>query len=186
MIGYIADTELINKQCEKAHQQLPASLLNGGHSLILHRDCIDDLPLLLRVYVGAGLQMYGELDKEIDLIKIHITSGKLTLTAYDDFEKSVPFLVERIKIKMAEQDIDFFDYVNEERRPPLLNKHLYMPTEHENYRKQLSFDKRLANLIGCDFNLEELVTRLELNTLLKKNQKSIKGFTLTTEKYQPQ
>jgi|GEM_PF-4659276 len=27
--------------------------------------------------VGAGLQMYGELDEAIDLIKIHISSGKL-------------------------------------------------------------------------------------------------------------
>ncbi|MCG9753040.1 DNA phosphorothioation-associated putative methyltransferase [Vibrio brasiliensis] len=182
----IAETDLIKKQCEKAHQQLPASLLNEGHSLILHRDYIEDLPLLLRVYVGAGLQMYGELDEEIDLIKIHITSGKLTLTAYDDYEKSVPFLVERIKIKMAEQDIDFFDYVNEQRRPPLLNKHLYMPVNHEHYRKQLSFDKRLAKLLDCDFNFEELVTRLELDTLLKKNQKEIDGFIITSGQYKPQ
>jgi DNA phosphorothioation-associated putative methyltransferase len=174
----IADTDLIQQQCEKAHHQLPASLLNEGHSLILHRDFIDDLPLLLRVYVGAGLQMYGELDEEIDLIKIHITSGKLTLTAYDDFEKSVPFLVERIKIKMAEQDIDFFDYVNEERRPPLLNKHLYMPTEHGNYKKQQSFDKRLAKLMDIDWNKEAILYRSEYDVLLQKNQKQVANFSL--------
>jgi len=177
----IADTNLIQQQCEKAHNQLPASLLNEGHSLILHRDFIDDLPLLLRVYVGAGLQMYGELDEEIDLIKIHITSGKLTLTAYDDFEKSVPFLVERIKIKMAEQDIDFFDYVNEERRPPLLNKHLYMPTEHENYKKQQSFDKRLAKLMEFESNEETQMVRAEFEVLLDKHNKEIKGFTLNSK-----
>lgn len=51
--------------------------------------------------------MYGELDDTIDLIKIHINSGKLTLTHYDDFDKSVPYLVERTKIKMADQSIDF-------------------------------------------------------------------------------
>lgn len=174
----IADTDLIQQQCEKAHHQLPASLLNEGHSLILHRDFIDDLPLLLRVYVGAGLQMYGELDEEIDLIKIHITSGKLTLTAYDDFDKSVPFLVERIKIKMAEQDIDFFDYVNEDRRPPLLNKHLYMSTEHENYKKQQSFDKRLAKLMDVDWNKEAILYRSEYDVLLKKNQKQVANFSL--------
>ncbi|MFA0555699.1 DNA phosphorothioation-associated putative methyltransferase [Vibrio sp. 10N.222.55.A1] len=174
----IADTDLIQQQCEKAHHQLPASLLNEGHSLILHRDFIDDLPLLLRVYVGAGLQMYGELDEEIDLIKIHITSGKLTLTAYDDFDKSVPFLVERIKIKMAEQDIDFFDYVNEERRPPLLNKHLYIPTEHENYKKQQSFDKRLAKLMEFESSEETQMVRAEFEVLLGKHNKEIKGFTL--------
>ncbi|NOH71880.1 DNA phosphorothioation-associated putative methyltransferase [Vibrio pectenicida] len=177
----IADTDLIYKQCEKAHSQLPASLLNKGHSLILHRDFIDDLPLLLRVYVGAGLQMYGELDEEIDLIKIHITSGKLTLTAYDDFEKSVPFLVERIKIKMAEQYIDFFDYVNEDRRPPLLNKHLYMPAERENYKKQQSFDKRLAKLMEFEPTEETQMLRTEFEVLLEKEHKEIKGFTLSSK-----
>ncbi|WP_052879487.1 DNA phosphorothioation-associated putative methyltransferase [Vibrio coralliirubri] len=176
----IADIDLIHQQCEKAHSQLPASLLNEGHSLILHRDFIDDLPLLLRVYVGAGLQMYGELDEEIDLIKIHITSGKVTLTAYDDFEKSVPFLVERIKIKMAEQDIDFFDYVNEDRMPPLLNKHLYMPTEHENYKKQKSFDKRLAKLMEFESSEETQMVRAEFEVLLGKQNKEIKGFTLSS------
>ncbi|MFS1914782.1 MULTISPECIES: DNA phosphorothioation-associated putative methyltransferase [unclassified Vibrio] len=177
----IADIDLIQKQCQKAHDLLPASLLNEGHSLILHRDFIDDLPLLLRVYVGAGLQMYGELDEEVDLIKIHITSGKLTLTAYDDFEKSVPFLVERIKIKMAEQDIDFFDYVNEDRRPPLLNKHLYISAEHENYKKQQSFDKRLAKLMEFEVSEETRMMRTEFEVLLEKEHKEIKGFTLSSK-----
>ncbi|EOW9194524.1 TPA: DNA phosphorothioation-associated putative methyltransferase [Vibrio cholerae] len=178
----IADADLINKQCKKAHQHLPASLLNEGHSLILHRDYIDDLPLLLRAYVGAGLQMYGELNDEIDLIKIHITSGKLTLTAYDDFEKSVPFLVERIKIKMAEQEIDFFDYVDEKRRPPLLNKHLYLPNEHKDYKKQLSFDKRLAKLMEFEPTEETQMTRAEFEVLLGKQHKEIRGFTFTNLK----
>lgn len=174
----IADTDLINTQCQKAHEKLPASLLNQDHSLILHRDFIDELPLLLRVFVGAGLQMYGELDEEIDLIKIHITSGKLTLTAYDNFEKSVPFLVERIKIKMAEQEIDFFDYVDGKRRPPLLNKHLYMSHKHKNYRKQLSFDKRLSKRLDYEFNLETQMRRVELDILLTKNRIKINDFSL--------
>ncbi|MEZ9866870.1 DNA phosphorothioation-associated putative methyltransferase [Vibrio sp. 10N.261.51.A4] len=178
----IADTDLIHQQCEKAHGQLPASLLNEGHSLILHRDLIDDLPLLLRVYVGSGLQMYGELGDEIDLIKIHITSGKLTLAAYDTFEKSVPFLTERIKIKMAEQDIDFFDYVNEQRRPPLLNKHLYMQTDDKKYKKQKSFDQRLALLMDYDSNKEVQMNRAEFEALLGKHKKHIKGFNLVTKK----
>ncbi|HCH2708206.1 TPA: DNA phosphorothioation-associated putative methyltransferase [Vibrio parahaemolyticus] len=174
----IADTELINAQCTKAHTQLSASLLNEGHSLIFHRDFIDDLPLLLRVYVAAGLQMYGELDEEIDLIKIHTTSGKLTLTVYDDFEKSVPFLVERIKIKMAEQDIDFFDYVDEKRRPPLLNKHLYMPADHNSYKKQLNFDKRLNKLLELDSDNDCLLNRHEFDFLLQQANRNISGYRL--------
>ncbi len=174
----ISDTELVERQCEKAHASLPASVLNQGHSLILHKQWINDLPLLLRTYTGAALQMYGELNEDVDLIKIHITSGKLTLTSYDNFEQSVPYLVERTKIKMADQDIDFFDYVEEKRRPPLLNKHLYMSKDAENYEKQLSFDKRLAKLMQYDYQKETILHRFELEELLSKKERHIQGYRL--------
>lgn len=176
----IADTKLIDEQCEKAHQQLPASILNQGHSLIFHKGYIDSLPLLLRVYVGAAIQMYGELGDAIDLVKIHITSGKLTLTLYDDFEQSVPFLVERIKVKMAVQDIDFFDYVEVSRRPPLLNKHLLLGGLHEQYEKQKSFDKRLSKILGTNDNTEVIMHRLALEERLLLAGKKIVGFRITS------
>ncbi|WP_102523876.1 DNA phosphorothioation-associated putative methyltransferase [Vibrio tapetis] len=175
----IADTELLEAQCIKANQILPASILNTGHSLIFHKEYLDSLPLLLRAYVGAGLQMYGELDEAIDLIKIHISSGKLTLTNYDDFAgKSVPFLVERIKIKMADQEIDFFDYVDEKRRPPLLNKSLYISNQDPNFKKQQSFDKRLAKLLDYDTDKESLLTAMEYHVLLEKENKKVSGWRL--------
>jgi DNA phosphorothioation-associated putative methyltransferase len=121
LLRMIAQPALIEAACNGAHQTLPASQLIAGHSLILHKDYLNDLPALLRVYVGAALQLYGDLT-DIDLIKIHITSGKVSLMGYDDFDKPVPMLRERIKIKMAEQKVDFFDYVDEWERPPLLDK----------------------------------------------------------------
>ncbi|GAD88820.1 hypothetical protein VHA01S_010_00460 [Vibrio halioticoli NBRC 102217] len=174
----IADNELINTQCIKANDTLPASLLNEGHSLIFHKQYIQELPLLLRAYVGAGLQMYGELDESIDLVKIHITSGKLTLMGYDDFNNSVPFLVERIKIKMADQDIDFFDYVDERRRPPLVNKHLLLASTTDIFEKQKSFDKRLSKLLDINWNEEVILHRAEFKILLEKNKKKISNFKL--------
>tara|TARA_R110001583_G_scaffold112917_6_gene263177 strand:+ start:65102 stop:67144 length:2043 start_codon:yes stop_codon:yes gene_type:complete len=175
----ISDIELIEKQCLKAHQALPASVLNQGHSLILHKNFLPELPLLLRVYVDAALQMYGEIDEDIDLIKIHITSGKVTLTGYDDFEnKAVPFLVERIKIKMAEQDIDFFDYINENRRPPLLNKGAYIDETFVNYKKQISFDKRLAKLVNINLDEDVLLSRNEYESRLREKDKKVVGFML--------
>jgi DNA phosphorothioation-associated putative methyltransferase len=179
----ISDTRLIEENCIKAHQSLPASIINQGHSLILHKRFIEQLPLLLRVYVDAALQIYGEIDDHIDLIKIHITSGKVTLTSYDDFDnKAVPFLVERIKIKMAEQDIDFFDYVNENRRPPLLNKGAYIDVRFANYKKQISFDKRLAKLLKFNLNEDVLIARGEFEVQLNDISKCIKGFTLKSSR----
>ena len=175
----ISDINLIEQQCLKAHESLPASILNKGHSLILHKKFIDQLPLLLRVYIDAALQMYGEIDEEIDLIKLHITSGKVTLTNYDNFEdKAVPFLVERIKIKMAEQDIDFFDYINESRRPPLLNKGALIDETFVNYKKQISFDIRLAKLLDTNLNEEVLLSRGEFDSRLNSENKKIVGFTI--------
>jgi DNA phosphorothioation-associated putative methyltransferase len=125
------------------------------------------------------LQIYGEIDDHIDLIKIHITSGKVTLTSYDDFDnKAVPFLVERIKIKMAEQAIDFFDYVNENRRPPLLNKGAYLDQRFANYKKQISFDKRLAKLLKFNLNEDVLIARGQYDNLLKEVNKTADGYII--------
>jgi hypothetical protein len=44
---------------------------------------------------------------------------------YDDWDKETPHLVERIKIKMREQDVDFFDYGEKFNPPPLLNKIIF-------------------------------------------------------------
>ena len=175
----ISDIELIEQQYIKAHKSLPASVMNQGRSLLLHKNFLDELPLLLRVYVDAALQMYGEIDDDINLVKIHITSGKVTLTGYDDFEnKAIPFLVERIKIKMAEQDIDFFDYMNENRRPPLLNKGAYIDESFANYKKQVSFDKRIGKLLNINLNEDILLSRGEFETRLNEMGKKVSGFTL--------
>ncbi|MEI7236249.1 DNA phosphorothioation-associated putative methyltransferase [Pectobacterium carotovorum] len=174
----IADTQLIGEQCIKAHQQLPASILNEGHSLIFHKNYIDMLPLLLRVYVGAALQLYGEIDDGVDLVKIHINSGKLTLTHYDAFDKSVPYLVERTKIKMSDQDIDFFYYHDESSCPPLLNKHLLLDSKHEHYKKQKSFDKQLSKLLGTTVTSEVILHRQVFEERLALARKQVAGFKI--------
>ncbi len=126
----IADTVVIEQACLSANESLPASRLTleneQPHSLTLHKQYLPQLPPILRIYVGAGLQLYGELDG-IQLIKIHITSGKLTLLGYENFDNDpTPALKERVKIKMAEQDVDFFDYLRPEHRSRLNDKQTYM------------------------------------------------------------
>jgi len=44
---------------------------------------------------------------------------------YKDWEKEVPLLTERIKIKLRELDIDFFDYVGDYEPTPLQNKLIF-------------------------------------------------------------
>lgn len=121
----ISNTKVIYNACVKANQMLPACRLNDQHDLIFHKDFLNQCPKELRVYIGCASQLYGDLDN-VSLIKAHIMSGKVSLLVYDDWAKDVPLLTERIKIKLREQEIDFFDYVGEFKPQPLLDKTAFL------------------------------------------------------------
>ncbi len=121
----LSDEQVILNACEEAHKRIPASQLNEGHDFIFSRSSLNDCPPVLRAYVGCATQLYGDLD-DVSLIKVHILSGKVTLLIYDDFSKEVPLLTERIKIKLREQEIDYFDYVDDYQPQPLLNKSVFV------------------------------------------------------------
>ena len=142
----------ISMACVEAHQRLGCGELVERHSFTFHRHYLKELPAILRVYVGCATQLYGDID-DIDLIKIHMTSGKISLMKYDDFDGSpLPELIERMKIKLREQDIDFFDYIGEHEPQPLYIKSRYLRPDFPNYENQLAFDKQLTNLKLFDFS----------------------------------
>jgi DNA phosphorothioation-associated putative methyltransferase len=176
----ISNTELIIEDCLKAHQSLPASVLLDNHSLIFHKDFIELLPALLRVYVGCANQLFGDLD-EIQLIKIHFHSGKVSFMEYEDFDNSpLPLLKGRAKVKLAQQTIDFFDANDEYVPQPLYFKSHYMTDDYPNYKKQCSFDKKIALLLPSNTRYG---LRLDaLHALLESNKLEIKGFRFYTKK----
>ena len=120
----VGDPSLIERVCNKAYEQIKTGEMTEGHSYTFHKNHLGDLPPELRIYIGCATQLYGDLDN-IHLIKAHMTSGKVSLMRYDDWEKDTPLLVERIKIKMREQDVDFFDYGGRFELPPLLKKSIF-------------------------------------------------------------
>lgn len=121
----VGKPENIEAACINAYEKLKTGYLEDGHSYTLHSSLINQLPATLRVYIGCATQLYGDIEG-IDLIKIHITSGKVTLLRYDAWNKENPMLVERVKIKMREQDIDFFDYTGKFQPQPLMNKIMFI------------------------------------------------------------
>lgn len=181
LLYQIADIALINQACELAHQQLPNSLLYPSHSLLLHKCFIAQLPPLLRVYLGAACQLYGDLT-DIDVIKLHIRSGKVSLMGYDDFSKPIPHLVERVKIKMADQEVDFFDYINEQTRPPLLNKSYLMAPDDPSFKAQRALEQRLSKLLGMDLETEHHLSRQQYESALKEQKRRISGFRICSVK----
>lgn len=152
--------------------------LDGTHSLQLHLSLVERLPAVLRLYVACGLILWDSLS-EVQLIKIHIGSGKLSLMEYEDFDSSpLPRLSRRIKINLRKLDYDVFDYGGPEYPMPLLyRKSLYLHEEQLGYPEQLSFDESLDRLEisgthGIALSGEVLGQELEARRL------TIKGFRL--------
>ena len=59
----------------------------------------------------------------------------------------LPLLTERIKVKMLEQDIDYFYYGDISPYQPLYNKIDYLQKSSSEYKSQQRFDKKLADML---------------------------------------
>ncbi|RLA39906.1 MAG: peptidase M15, partial [Gammaproteobacteria bacterium] len=127
-------------------------LYKPSESLEFHTTLVDQLPPILRLYVGCASVLYGDY-RDADLIKIHIRSGKLTIMKFDDFEgKPLPRMIERVKIKLREQEIDYFDYVDNFEPPYRYRKSLYINEEFPCYPEQIVFEEALESLGLFDFS----------------------------------
>ncbi len=145
-LALLHDAADASKLLDACKQASTAGLgwLEGEHSLQIHASLVERLPVLLRAYVTCGLILWDSIS-EVQLVKIHIGSGKLTLMEFDDFDSSpVPPLRRRIKINVRKQDYDLFEYGTPEHPKPLLyRKSRYLHEDYPRYAEQQSFDEAL-------------------------------------------
>jgi len=135
--------------------------LDGQHSLQLHLSMVDRLPALLRAYVACGLILWDAVS-EVQLVKIHIASGKLTLIELDDFDTCpTPPIRRRIKVNVRRLDYDLFDYGSGQHPKTLLyRKSRWLHEDYPGYAEQLAFDEALeaTGILGVsDFGPQENV-----------------------------
>ncbi|MBI4661223.1 MAG: DNA phosphorothioation-associated putative methyltransferase [Verrucomicrobia bacterium] len=79
-------------------------------ALYLHRSLLDELPPVLRAYVGCATALFGDVS-QADVIKLHKASAKATFLVYDDFEgKPLPELRQRIKVNLRTRWVQVFDH----------------------------------------------------------------------------
>lgn len=165
-----SDVEKIFEACCVAAEQ-GLGWLQTNRSLQLHASLIERLPAVLRLYVSCGLLLWDSIS-EVDIVKIHIPSGKLTLLEFDNFESSpLPLLRRRIKINLRKLDYDVFDYGTPEfPKPYLFFKSRYMHEDLDGYAAQSAFDDALqvSGMVAEDGsmpNSNELLHKLELSRL---------------------
>lgn len=145
LLHQCADVDSIRAACEQAAAQ-GLGFLDADHSLQLHTSLVSRLLPVLRVYVGCATAVYGDV-LSADLVKIHIQSGKLTLMRFDDFVGSpLPRMVQRVKVRLRDQELDFFEYGNRHPSPFLYFKSRYINEEFAGFPEQQHFDQELESL----------------------------------------
>lgn len=193
----IADVDAIEADCRQAAERglgwleiedgveqplaartpLPQASTESRGSLTLHTSLVEQLPPRLRIYVGCAALLFGDY-RHADLVKIHIGSGKLSLMRYDDFAgKALPRMLERVKIKLKEQDIDYFAYGETYEPPFLYRKSRYINEEFPQYPEQVACEEALADLGLFDFSGYG-PSPGELLATLAANRWEVDGFAL--------
>lgn len=150
--------------------------LEGEH-LQLHVSLVERLPSVLRAFVSCGLLVYGDLG-EVDLVKVHCGSGKLTLMQFENFEgEPLPLMTKRIKVNVRRADYDLFEYGGQYPKPPLYRKSRYMHEEMARFEEQETFDRALedAGVLG---DSEHGPTLESLGNGLAQLRLEIDGFKL--------
>ncbi len=148
----VGNTETIKSECQRAYEILNTGKMEGDHSWTIHIDYVNQLSPILRTYIGCATQLYGDL-YEVALIKIHMQSNKVSLMRYDDFEGTpLPLLMERIKINLREQRIDFYSYGDKFKPQPLYLKSKYIEDGYPRYEEQLAFDDKLSSFNWLDIS----------------------------------
>lgn len=147
----------------------------GNDQMMFHSSALEKLPPILRCFVACSEVLYGDVSVA-DLIKIHISSGKLTLQFYEDFSKPLPVLKQRVKIDMRALRVNNFEQ-EEADRQFLYLKSLYLPEDHPDYEDQSRFDRALMKLGLFDFSGYGPSTD-EFERTLYKNGLNVQGFDI--------
>lgn len=118
-----------------------------AQALYVHRSLLNELPPVLRAYVGCATLLFGDV-AQADVVKLHRASGKVTFLVYDDFEgKALPELRQRIKVNLRTRWVQVFDHSAEGQL--LYFKERFVSPAHPGRAMMDKFGARLRR-IGLD------------------------------------
>jgi DNA phosphorothioation-associated putative methyltransferase len=133
----------------------------------VHRSLLDELPVILRIYVECGARLFGN-PRESDLIKFHLRSRKLTFQIYDDFDGAAfPELRMRIKIDLPRLFVTVLDQSHADHQQLLYFKERFVGPE---YPARAKFEQIAGRLRKLGFTPETIgygPTKVDFDSLLK-------------------
>lgn len=145
----LGEPSVIREACERAQAEGLGWLEEQAFTCLTRN--VERLPAVLRTYIGCGAMLYGDVTSA-DLVKIHIASSKLTLMSFNEFDDHpLPRMIERIKLRLRTQAIEYFEYGDKYEPPYLYFKSRFLDKDYPRYRDQKCFDEQLEAFLGEDF-----------------------------------
>lgn len=123
------------------------------------------IPLRLRGIMAIAERLSGKID-DVDLIKIHIESKKVSYLTLKEFDKSpLPRILSRIIVDFRDNKISSFDHTKDGKVKIIYLKSRFMFPEDPNYKIQKNFDDLILKSFDFDFSgegprFEEFATSL--------------------------
>jgi len=122
--------------------------------LIVRGSLVEKLPLRIRGVLAVANQISGELENK-DIIKVHLTSKKVTYLGLDDFKNSpLPRITKRTIIDLRLNTVFTMSHLDKGRVKVLYLKSRLMDETDKNFRSQAIFDSKIVHETGLLFNGE--------------------------------
>jgi DNA phosphorothioation-associated putative methyltransferase len=168
----VGNAELIDAACKssKIGKLLP-------DALYVHRDSLENLTPVLRVYEGCARAYLGEIEGA-NLVKIHRHSGKLSYLVYPEFETDPhPALVRSVNLCMRTRKFECHEFGQGGNPPILHRKETFLHPEHPLFDKFAKLTKQ-EEKAGLLENTATIGTRDGWTTRLAEKGYSLRGHRL--------
>ena len=148
----LGNDELLTNDCESAVSETLGYM--DDNKLIFRSTNADYLPLRLKGILAISHRISGALD-DVDIMKIHLGSKKVTYLTLDNFDNSpLPRIVKRTVVDLRLNSVFTASYDEKKQVRLFYLKSKLMKATDKNYSNQAHFDARIKEETGFSFDGE--------------------------------
>ncbi|MDA0935171.1 MAG: DNA phosphorothioation-associated putative methyltransferase [Planctomycetota bacterium] len=147
-------------------------------ALYIHRDAIDRLPTLLRIYEACARGLCGEVEGA-NIIKLHRWRPQVSYLCYPKFDRDAhPALARSVVVTMDRVDVSDRDYSASENPPILHRKEEFVPDDYPG-RGRFARLTQAEEKLGLYENTSQIGLMLGWRRALEKAGVEIRGHRVT-------
>lgn len=146
-------------------------------AVYVHVDYLADLPPLVRVYVGSGRALVGDVP-DTTIVKMSRQERRISYLSYPDFERDPhPSLVGSLRVDLRSFHVKWRTFADWQNPPVLHRKETFVP-EHHPTRPKFAALTRQEERAGLFDEASRVGTRAGWEAALAEAGKSVRGHRL--------